>query len=66
MCRACARGGGRPLSPAALDLMRRVLGGGLNGVLAQPPGPETHEVEQLAFRALEHHVERRLRSTALL
>ncbi|HWS46613.1 MAG TPA: DNA repair protein RecO [Acidimicrobiia bacterium] len=66
VCRACARGGGRPLSPAALDLMRRVLGGGLNGVLAQPPGPETHEVEQLAFRALEHHVERRLRSTALL
>jgi hypothetical protein len=25
-----------------------------------------HEVEQLAFRALEHHGERRLRSTVLL
>jgi hypothetical protein len=43
-----------------------MLGGGLNGVLAQTPGPETHEVEQLGIRAVEHHVERRLRSTALL
>ena len=43
-----------------------ILGGGLNGVFAQPTGPETHEVEQLGIRAVEHHVERRLRSTALL
>ncbi|MCU1464864.1 MAG: replication and repair protein RecO [Actinomycetia bacterium] len=66
LCRACARGGGWPLSYPALDLLRRMLGGGLNGVFAQPPGPETHEVEQLGIRAVEHHVERRLRSTALL
>ncbi len=66
ICRACARGGGRPLSPDALDLLRRVLGGGLNSVLARPAGPDTHDVEQLAIRALEHHVERRLRSSALL
>src|SRR4051794_15060687 len=25
VCRACARGGGRPLSPAALELLRRML-----------------------------------------
>ena len=43
-----------------------MLGGGLNGVLAETPGPATHEVEHLGIRALEHHVERRLRSTALL
>src|SRR3954454_14731822 len=66
LCRACARGGGWPLSYAALDLLRRMLGGGLNGVFAQSPGPETHEVEHLGIRAVEHHVERRLRSTALL
>ena len=66
LCRACSRGGGRPLSYAALSLLRRMLGGGLNGVFAQLPGPETHEVEQLGIRAVEHHVERRLRSTALL
>ncbi len=66
LCRACARGGGRPLSPEGLDVLRRVLGGGLNGVLAESPGAATHEVEQLGIRALEHHGERRLRSTALL
>jgi DNA repair protein RecO (recombination protein O) len=66
LCRACARGGGRPVTPEALDLLRGMLGGGLNRALAQSPGPETHEVEQLGIRALEHHGERRLRSTALL
>jgi DNA repair protein RecO (recombination protein O) len=66
ICRACARGGGWPLSPAALALLRGVLGGGLNAALAQAHGPEAHEVEQLGIRAVEHHVERRLRSTALL
>ena len=50
----------------ALALLRRMLGGGLNGVLAETPGPAAHEVEHLGIRALEHHVERRLRSTALL
>jgi DNA repair protein RecO (recombination protein O) len=66
LCASCARGGGRPLSPDALDLLRRILGGGLNGALARSSGPEAHEVEVLGIRAMEHHVERRLRSTALL
>jgi hypothetical protein len=46
--------------------LRRMLGGGLNGVLAESTNHATHEVEHLGIRALEHHVERRLRSTALL
>jgi DNA repair protein RecO (recombination protein O) len=66
LCRPCARGAGRAVTPDALDLLRRMLGGGLNGVLAQDPHPATHEVEFLGIRALEYHVERRLRSTALL
>jgi DNA repair protein RecO (recombination protein O) len=66
LCRACARGGGRPITPEGLGLLRLMLGGGLNAALAEPVGPATHEVEQLGIRALEHHVERRLRSTALL
>ena len=66
LCRSCARGGGRPCSPSALDLLRRILGGGLNGVLTQAPNAASHEVEHLGIRALEHHVERRMRSTALL
>jgi DNA repair protein RecO (recombination protein O) len=66
VCRACARGGGRPVTAGGLALLRRVLGGGLNGALAETPGPAAHEVEHLGIRALEHHVERRMRSTALL
>jgi DNA repair protein RecO (recombination protein O) len=66
ICRSCARGGGRPVTPDGLDLLRRMLGGGLNGVLAETPGPAAHEIEHLGVRALEHHVERRMRSTVLL
>ena len=66
LCRACARGGGRPVSPDAIVLLRRMLGGALNGVLAEETNPATHEVEHLGVRALEHHAERRLRSATLL
>ena len=66
LCRACARGGGRPVSAPALELLRRMLGGALNGVLAELPSAATHEVEHLGIRALEHHGERRLRSATLL
>jgi DNA repair protein RecO (recombination protein O) len=66
LCRPCARGAGLAFSADALDLLRRILGGGLNGALAAPTGHASHEVEHLGIRALELHVERRLRSTALL
>jgi DNA repair protein RecO (recombination protein O) len=66
MCAPCARGGGRPVSPEALALLRRMLGGGLSGVLAEPAGPAVVEVERLAVTTLEHHIERRLRSASLL
>jgi len=66
LCRDCARGGGRPFSPGALEMLRRMLGGALNGVLAEAPTEASHEVEHLGIRALEHHGERRLRSATLL
>src|SRR5689334_16170448 len=66
MCAPCARGGGRPLSPPALDVLRRMLGGGLNGVLAGADRAAVAEVERLGVTALEHHLERRLRSATLL
>jgi DNA repair protein RecO (recombination protein O) len=66
LCAPCARGGGRPVSPAALGVVRRMLGGGLNGVLAESAGPAVDEVERLAITTLEHHIERRLRSASLL
>jgi DNA repair protein RecO (recombination protein O) len=61
LCGACS-GRGEPMSAAALDLVRRVLGGDLGGALSTPAGPEVSEVERLAIRAMEHHLERRLRS----
>ncbi|HEY2430528.1 MAG TPA: DNA repair protein RecO [Acidimicrobiales bacterium] len=64
LCRSCRRG--TPLSPGALDLLRRVLGGDLNRALAEPAGPATDELESLATSAMETHLERRLRSLAAL
>ncbi|MDQ1535225.1 MAG: repair protein RecO [Actinomycetota bacterium] len=66
LCASCAALSGRPVSPAALDLLRRLLGGGLNTALGEPPGPVTREVERLALAAVEYHLERRLRSATLL
>lgn len=65
LCRTCAHGAPR-LSPAALVLLRRMLGGDLVTVLAEPATSAGFEVEHLATRALEAHVERRLRSMSLL
>jgi DNA repair protein RecO (recombination protein O) len=64
LCRACRSG--TPLSPDALDLLRRVLGGDLNRALTEPAGPATRELESLATTAMEAHLERRLRSLAVL
>jgi DNA repair protein RecO (recombination protein O) len=60
LCRNCRRG--RPLSPDGLVLLRRTLGGGLAGVLAEPRSPVTDEVTTLATDAMEAHLDRRLRS----
>jgi DNA repair protein RecO (recombination protein O) len=64
LCRACARG--TRVSPEGLDLLRRMLGGDLVAVLAEAPSAAGYEVEHLATRALEHHLERRMRSVGLL
>ncbi len=45
--------------------MRDILGGRLNQALALEESPATHEVGGLATRALEHHIERRLRAVAM-
>lgn len=63
LCVPCAgRSDAMAMSPAALDLIRRVLGGDLAGALSAPAGRDVAEVERLATRAMEHHLERRLRS----
>ena len=57
---------GTAITPEALELMRRILGGQLGGALNEPESPATHEVDHLATRAVEHHLERRLRSATVL
>ena len=57
---------GSPVSSPAVVLLQLVLGGRLGEALNTPVGATTHEVEALATRALEHHLERRLRSVTLL
>ena len=64
LCRSC--GMGAPVSRGALDAMGRILNGDLASALNEPAGPVSHEVEQLATRALEHHLERRLRAAHVL
>ena len=59
LCYDCHRG--RPLSNDALQLMRRLLGGDLAGVLSEVSPPGALEVHALAIEALEHHFGRRLK-----
>jgi len=67
LCASCARYGGRSIRPETLEALRRILGGDLRSVLAVPPDAATlGELERLALGALESHLERRLRSAALL
>lgn len=63
LCRTCRTGA--PLSDDALTLMRMILGGRLNDALATEASRATHEVASHATRALEHHIERRLRTVAM-
>jgi len=63
LCRTCRTGA--PLSEEALELMRMILGGRLNDALSDPAAKVTHEVAGHATRALEHHIERRLRTVAM-
>jgi DNA repair protein RecO (recombination protein O) len=66
LCGECARFAGRRVDAEAIALLRRILGGDLRGALTAPPERPGIEVERLGVAALEYHLERRLRSAALL
>jgi DNA repair protein RecO (recombination protein O) len=68
ICRRCqpTAGGRRSVSPQALAIVSRMLGGDLAGALTTPDGPVAAEVTELAIQALEGHLERRLRVPRLL
>lgn len=57
---------GTRVSPDAVEMLQEILGGRLATALERPASPGTHEVDQLATRVMEHHLERRLRSVGLL
>ncbi len=61
LCRSCRRG--VAVSPDALGLVRRIVGGDLAAVLAEPASTATDEVARLATEAIQTHLERRLRCT---
>jgi DNA repair protein RecO (recombination protein O) len=56
---------GQSINRDALDLMRDILDGRLVQALATDESPTTHEVAALATRALEFHIERRLKAVAM-
>jgi DNA repair protein RecO (recombination protein O) len=60
LCRA--HRSGRPMSAAALTLLRRILGGDLASVLSGEPPAAADEVAELATEAMEAHLDRRIRS----
>jgi DNA repair protein RecO (recombination protein O) len=57
---------GTALSGEAVTVLQDILGGRLGAALGQAQGPVVAEVDHLAIRALEHHLERRLRSVTAL
>jgi DNA repair protein RecO (recombination protein O) len=61
LCRNCRRG--QAVAPETVVLVQRILGGELRGVLAEGPHRVDADVEQLAVRAVERHLDRRLRTT---
>jgi len=67
LCSECAQRTSAPMvSPEAIELIRRVLTGDLAGALNHGEGPATVEVDRLVTHSLEHHLERRIRSVAVL
>jgi DNA repair protein RecO (recombination protein O) len=64
--RCSAHRQGTAVSGEAVVVLQDILGGRLGAALGQAQGPVVAEVDHLAVRALEHHIERRLRSVTAL
>ncbi len=64
LCRTCRSGSS--ISAEALEILRLVLHGGLAEALNLAESPAVHEVNHLAQRAMESHLERRLKSIGVL
>ena len=61
LCRSCRRG--QAVSPEVVALAQRICSGGLARALAEPDGPIVEALEHVAISAVEHNLDRRLRTT---
>lgn len=61
LCRSCRRG--QAVAPGVVELVRRIVGGQLGRVLGEGAHEVDGDVEHVALLAMEHHLERRLRSS---
>jgi DNA repair protein RecO (recombination protein O) len=59
LCSTCRRGS--PLSPEAYNLLVRIMGGDLAGVLRERNAPGTQELVHLSHAAMENHLGKRLK-----
>ncbi|MBI2704754.1 MAG: DNA repair protein RecO [Actinobacteria bacterium] len=64
LCRDDRRG--TAMTPDAVALLQRILGGQLGSALEADESSATHQLDDLATHAVEHHLERRLRSVTVL
>ena len=64
LCRSCRQG--RPVSPEALGLLRRIFGGDLGTVLEETAPEGMLELRAISVEAMEIHLDRRLRSVRSL
>jgi DNA repair protein RecO (recombination protein O) len=64
--RCAAHRQGPAVSPEAVEVLQDILGGRLGSALNETRPPVVSEVDHLAVRAFEHHIERRLRSVTTL
>lgn len=62
-CQNCRSG--PSISQAGLKIIRGILGGQLNSMLALKESAATREVSDIATKCMEHHLERRLKSVAV-
>ncbi len=62
-CRSCRAG--TPLSAEGVALVAAMLGGRMGQALSAPSTPLTDAIERLAIRAVERHLDRRLRAATV-
>lgn len=62
-CRSCATG--IRVEPGVVEALQEILGGRLRTALDRPESPATSATTSLATRLIEHHLERRLKSSVM-